>query len=115
MQRSIFLFFSVLKDFTINMKMYAQNYTLKTDGTYTPPAEQSKTFNLMVKARAVYIGSRGFVIDNSPENGYDSTFDYSAGYGGNTMRMSLSTLITSDPIQIIPQSIPTPAGYFPAN
>ena len=103
------------KDFTINMKMYAQNYTLKTDGTYTPPAEQSKTFNLMVKARAVYIGSRGFVIDNSPENGYDSTFDYSAGYGGNTMRMSLSTLITSDPIQIIPQSIPTPAGYFPAN
>ena len=100
------------KDFTVNMKMFAQNYALKADGTYTPPAEQSKTFSLMVKARALYFGTGGYVIDNSPENGYDSTFDYSAGYGGNEMRRSLSTLITSDPIQIIPQSIPTPAEYF---
>lgn len=100
------------KDFTINMKMYAQNYALSADGTYTPPAEQSKTFNLMVKAQAVYYGTRGYVVDNSPENGYDSTFDYSAGYGGNALHRGLSTLITSDPIKIIPQSIPTPSGYF---
>jgi hypothetical protein len=101
------------KDFTVNMRMFAQNYVLQADGTYTPPAEQSKTFNLMVKASAVYYGVKGYVIDNSPENGYDSTFDYSAGYGGNELHRGLSTLITSDPIQIIPQSIPTPAGYFP--
>lgn len=101
------------KDFTINMKMFAQNYTLKADGTYTPPVDQSKTFSLMVKASALYWGNGGYVIDNSPENGYDSTFDYSAGYGGNQLRRGLSTLIISDPIQIIPQSIPTPAGYFP--
>lgn len=99
------------KDFTVNMKMYAQGYTNQT--TFTPPAEQSKAFSLMVKARALYFGTKGYAIDNSPENGYDSTFDYSAGYGGNEMRRSLSTLITSDLIQIIPQSIPTPAGYFP--
>ncbi|MFA6397635.1 MAG: hypothetical protein WDK96_02195 [Candidatus Paceibacterota bacterium] len=101
------------KDFTVNMRMYAQNYALKADGTYTPPVEQSKTFSLMVKAQGLYHGTGGYVIDNSPENGYDSTFDYSLGYSGNQLRMSLSTLITSDPIQIIPQSIPTPAGYFP--
>lgn len=101
------------KDFTVNMKMFAQNYALQADGTYTPPAEQSKTFSLMVKAQAVYYGTGGYVVDNSPENGYDSTFDYSAGYGGNALHRGLSTLITSDPIQIIPQSIPTPAGYFP--
>jgi len=101
------------KDFTVNMRMFAQNYALKADGTYTPPVEQSKTFSLMVKAQALYYGTGGYVIDNSPENGYDSTFDYSAGYGGNALRRGLSTLITSDLIQIIPQSVPTPAGYFP--
>ena len=103
------------KDFTINMRMFAQNYSLNADGTYTPPAEQSKAFSLMVKAQALYFGTGGYVIDNSPENGYDSAFDYSAGYGGNELHRGLSTLIVSDPIQIIPQSIPTPAGYFPAN
>ena len=101
------------KDFIVNMRMFAQNYSLSADGTYTPPAEQSKTFSLMVKAQAVYYGIKGYAVDNSPENGYDSTFDYSAGYGGNELHRGLSTLITSDPIQIIPQSIPTSSGYFP--
>ena len=100
------------KDLSIHMKMYAQNYVLKADGTYTPPAEQSTTFNMLARTFALYNGPGYYVIDNSPENGYISA-NASYGDGGPEFNMSLSKLIMSDPIKILPQSIPTPAGYFP--
>ena len=99
-------------DYSVHMKMYAQNYALKADGTYTPPADQFRTFVLMAKATGVYVGSGYYVVDNSPDNGYIKANAY-PGDGGATFNMGLSTLITSDPIKIIPQSIPTAAGYFP--
>ncbi|MFH1078158.1 MAG: hypothetical protein V1745_02665 [Patescibacteria group bacterium] len=99
------------KDFVIHMKMYAQGYS--NQAPFTPLAEQSKTFGLMVRASALYNGPGTYVIDNSPDNGYVSSSTY-IGAGGVSFNKSLSTLIISDPIQIIPQSIPTPAEYFPA-
>lgn len=100
------------KDYAVHMKMYTQGYTKNNMTSYTPPAGESTSFNLLARAFALYSSPGYYVIDNSPDNGYISGNLY-YGQGGVEWNMGLTKLISSDPIKIMPQSIPTPAGYFP--